>query len=147
MAKVPYLLYRNEKAGTPSVYCRVQHHQTLTFDDLCRSAAKGMGLHPDMMKAYVQAALDEAYRQVKRGFRVELGDRFLSLYAQVRHAVPAEVDPETGAVQWPDTEDIVPTGDDGRLECEVHKRANMIFRNEVHWERARYDYRPKRKKR
>ena len=36
MATVKYKQYRNTKAGLPSVYCRVQQHQVITFDDICR---------------------------------------------------------------------------------------------------------------
>ena len=119
------------------MYCRVQHHQTLTFDDLCKAAAGTVHIQPALMKAYVQAALDEAYLLVKRGFRVEMGDRFLSLYAQVHHSVKATVDRETGEILWPDDDDIIPRGRDGRVECEVHKRLNRTFRSEVHWERRK----------
>lgn len=147
MAAVPYLLNRQTKAGRPSVYCRVQHRQTLTFDDLCQHAAHTVHLPPAMLRAYIQATLDEAYRLVKQGFRVELGDRCLSLYAQVRKAVPVEVDEETGEILWPaSSEDIIPQGRDGRVECEVHKRLNRRFRSEVHWERAKYNNRRQRRK-
>ena len=89
MAKVPYELKRNTSAGRPSVYCRASHYQTLTFDDICRSASHIVHVPPAMLRGYVQAVLDEAYLQVRRGQRVELGDRFLSLYAQVHHSEKA----------------------------------------------------------
>ena len=137
MAKVPYELKRNTSAGRPSVYCRASHYQTLTFDDICRSASHIVYVPPAMLRGYVQAVLDEAYLQVRRGNRVELGDRCLSLYAQVHHSVKATVDRETGEILWPDDDDIIPRGRDGRVECEVHKRLNRTFRSEVHWERRK----------
>lgn len=139
MAKVPYAIYKNESAGRPTLYLRCQHHQTLGFDDLCRHVSHVVHLEPAILRGIIETTLNEAYRHCLRGFRVELGDRKLSLYPQVRKSMPAEVDEETGEILWPDTEDFIPQGDDGRLECEVHKRWNQHFRSDVHWERIRYE--------
>lgn len=136
MATVKYKQYRNTKAGRPSVYCRVQQHQVITFDDICRHASATIGASAAIIRAHVQAVLDAAYMEVCRGNRVDLGDRFLSLYPQVRCSVPAKVDPDTGEIFWPRPEEVSPTGRQGRLECEVHKHLNKHFRHDVHWERT-----------
>lgn len=136
MATVKYKQYRNTTAGKPSVYCRVQQHQVLTFDDICRLASANIGASPALIRAHVQAVLDAAYLEVLRGNRVDIGDRFLSLYPQVRCSVTAKVDPDTGKVQWPRPDEVVPTNKQGRLECEVHKHLNKLFRYDVHWERT-----------
>ena len=135
MARVPYVLKRNTAKGCPSIYCRVEHYQNVTFDDVCRSASHVVHVPPALLKGYVQAVLDEAYLQVRRGLRVEIGDRCLSLYGQVQHSVKATIDKETGESIWPDEESIIPKGKDGRIECEVHKYLNKKFRCEVHWKR------------
>ena len=138
MATVKYTQRRNTAAGRPSVYCRVQQHQVITFDDICRLASANIGTSAAVIRAHVQAVLDAAYMEVL------LGDRFLSVYPQVRHTVYADVDRETGEIRWPEPGDVVPSGKHGRVECEVHKRLNKDFRSKVHWERTDVKYRLRR---
>ena len=133
---IKYRLYRNKRAGTPSIYCRVQQDQTMDFDRLCRKVSPVVQVHPGVVKAVIDAVLDEACDLVEQGYRVEIGEKRLSLYAQVRHSVRAEVGAD-GIVRWPDTEDIIPQGKDGRLECEVHKHWNRDFRSRAHWVRSK----------
>ena len=144
MATVKYILNRNKSAGSPSVYCRVQQHQVITFDDICRLASANIGTSAAVIRAHVQAVLDAAYMEVLRGNRVDIGNRFLSVYPQVRHTVYADVDRETGEIRWPEPGDVVPSGKHGRVECEVHKRLNKDFRSKVHWERTDVKYRLRR---
>ena len=144
---VDYVIYRNEREGTrPSAYCRVQQWQTLPVEKLCQEAAMALGMNAGMVQVVLQQVMDEAMRYALEGFRVELGKKRLSLYPQVRHAVRATVDEDTGEILWPTSDQMVPVRADGRLECEVHKSWNRDFRRKVHWERAKNDRREYRKR-
>lgn len=133
---VKYRIVRHERTEPKTASVRAQHGQAMSFDKLCERTSQRVKLATkDVVKMIVEAALDEAYYVATNfGFRVDIGDKRLSLYVQAKKTVAAGTDPDTGETVWPADRDMRPQGCDGSLKCEVHKSWNQQLREEVEWE-------------
>ena len=69
--------------GKHYVAARVKYAGKLSFDALCEEACDGNVIKPSEMKNAVALFLDALKRNVKKGFRCELGDQFLSIYPKI----------------------------------------------------------------
>lgn len=69
--------------GKHYVAARVKYAGKLSFDALCEEACDGNVIKPSEMKNAVALYLDALKRNVKKGFRCELGDQFLSIYPKI----------------------------------------------------------------
>ena len=132
MSTVKYYITRNE--GVKTTYARVHHNAYLSFKDICDETAKQLGIPNELIEAVGKSIMRNAYDKACDGYRVELGD-LLSLYPQVHKSAVDKIDKQTGNVITPSDEEMVPTGKDGELRCEVHKKANRTFRENVNWEK------------
>lgn len=134
MSTIRYRLKRNEAIKT--TYAEIVRSTTnITFDDLCDETADYIGQPKELVRAIGEALMKVAYRNVRKGFRVEIAD-MLSFYAKVHKSVVDKIDPSTGEIIPPTPDELTPNGRDGELRCEVHKKINKHFCNNVHWERV-----------
>ena len=133
---VRYRIVRHERTEPKTASVRAQHGQVMSFDKLCQRTSQTVRLAtPDVVKMIVQAALDEAhYVATTFGFRVDIGDKRLSLYVQASKSVAAGTDSETGETVWPTPTEMSPSREDASLQCEVHKSWNKRLRKEVAFE-------------
>lgn len=132
MNTVKYYITRNEAVKT--TYARVQHNAYLSFKEICDETANQMSLSKELVEAIGKSIMKNAYDKACNGYRVELGEH-LSLYPQVHKSIVDKIDKQTGNVITPSDEEMIPTNKDGELRCEVHKKANRKFRENVNWEK------------
>lgn len=135
---VRYRIVKHERTKPKTASVRVQHGQAMSFDKLCERTSQRIKLATkDVVKMIVQAALDEAYDVATgMGFRVDIGDKRISLYVQAKKSLAASIDLETGETIWPNDRELRPLGSNGSLKCEVHKSWNQQLREEVEWEKT-----------
>lgn len=69
--------------GKHFVAAKVKYAGKLSFDALCEEACDGNVIKPSEMKNAVSLFIDALKRNVKKGFRCELGDQFLSVYPKI----------------------------------------------------------------
>ena len=133
---VRYRIVKHERTKPKTASVRAHHGQVMSFERLCERTSERIRLaSPDVVRMIVQAALDEAYDVAHGyGYRVDLGEKRLSLYVQVSKSVAAHEDPETGETVWPTNTEMTPRRDNASLQCEVHKSWNKRLRKEVTFE-------------
>lgn len=87
MARVKYTVKENKKLGKHSFYAVPIPNDTLTFAELCREACDNTSIEPSIMMAAVADFMKVVKRNVLKGFRCNLGDKFLTVYPNLQCSV------------------------------------------------------------
>lgn len=87
MAKVKYYAKENTKLGTHSWYAVPVPNGTLTFDELCQETCENTSIEPSIMRAAVTEYMKVVKRNVLKGFRVPVGDQFITVYPNLNVSV------------------------------------------------------------
>ena len=94
MAKVKYYAKENTKLGTHSFYAVPVPNGTLTFNEVCEEACRNTSIEPSIMKAAVAEYMKTIQSNVLKGFRVPVGDQFLTVYPNLNASVKDVKDKE-----------------------------------------------------
>ena len=78
MAKVKYYAKENTKLGTHSFYAVPVPNGTLTFNEVCEEACRNTSIEPSIMKAAVAEYMKTVQSNVLKGFRVPVGEQFIT---------------------------------------------------------------------
>ena len=87
MAKVKYYAKENSKLGTHSFYAVPVPNGTLTFNEVCEEACRKTSIEPSLMKAAVAEYMDTVQLNVLKGFRVQVGEQFITVYPNLSASV------------------------------------------------------------
>lgn len=135
MANIKVKIVENTKVGTHSFYAVPQWAGTLTTEEILDEALDGKSIEPSVAKAAIEEFMKAVQRNVKKGFRCQLGKEFLTVYPNIQASAKDTKDKTTG-------ETIVATADmvniasgKSRLGCTVSKKFSAQFAAEVSWKR------------
>lgn len=135
MANIKVKIVENTKVGTHSFYAVPQWAGTLSTEEILEEALDGKSIEPSVAKAAIEEFMKAVQRNVKKGFRCQLGKEFLTVYPNIQASAKDTKDKETG-------ETIVATADmvniasgKSRLGCTVSKKFSAQFAAEVSWKR------------
>ena len=92
MAKVKYYAKENTKVGTHSFYAVPVPNGTLTFNEVCEEACRNTSIEPSIMKAAVAEYMKTVQANVLKGFRVPVGEQFITVYPNLNASVKATED-------------------------------------------------------
>ena len=87
MAKVKYYAKENTKVGTHSFYAVPVPNGTLTFNEVCEEACRNTSIEPSIMKAAVAEYMKTVQANVLKGFRVPVGEQFITVYPNLNASV------------------------------------------------------------
>lgn len=90
MAKVKYYAKENKTVGTHSFYAVPVPNGTLTFDELCKEACRNTTIEESLMKAAVAEYMKVVQANVLKGFRVPVGEQFITVYPNLTVSVKDE---------------------------------------------------------
>lgn len=136
MAKIKYFARENKHAGTHSFYAVPMLNGTLTFEELCNEACQYITMEPTMMQAAVTEYIKAVERNVLKGFRVQVGRQFLTVYPNFTLSVKDEKDAD-GRVLRPATARMLNAlKGRGKVEATVHRRFSSAFDENVNWQRV-----------
>jgi hypothetical protein len=137
MAKIKVKIVENTHVGTHSFYAVPQWAGTLSTEEILEEALDGKSIEPSVAKAAIEEFMKAVQRNVKKGFRCQLGKEFLTVYPNIQASVKDEKDKTTG-------ETIVATADmvniatgKSRLGCTVSKKFSSQFAADVSWTREK----------
>ena len=137
MAKIKVKIVENSHVGTHSFYAIPQWTGTLTTEEILEEALDGKSIEPSVAKAAIEEFMKAVQRNVKKGFRCQLGKEFLTVYPNIQASVKDEKDKTTGAV-IPATADMVNiAAGKARLGCTVSKKFSAQFAADVSWSRVK----------
>lgn len=134
MAKVKYYAKERTTFGVHTCYAVPVPNGTLTFDELCKEACRNTTIEVSLMKAAVSEYMRVVQANVLKGFRVPVGEQFLTVYPSLSVSVKDTEDKEGNMV--PATPKMV-TANKGksRLGATVATKFSDEFAREVSWQR------------
>lgn len=134
MAKVKYYAKENTKLGTHSFYAVPVPNGTLTFDEVCEEACRNTSIEQSFMKAAVSEYMKAVKSNVLKGFRVSLGDQFLTIYPNLNASVKDTKDKE-GNLVVATAKMLTANRGKSRLGASVSIKFSQQFANEVSWQK------------
>ena len=130
MAKVKYYAKENTKLGTHSFYAVPVPNGTLTFDEVCDEACRNTSIEPSIMKAAVAEYMKAVQANVLKGFRVPVGDKFLTVYPNLNASVK-DADGEVVTAK-----DLTANKGKSRLGASVAVKFSQEFAANVSWQKV-----------
>lgn len=134
-AKVKYYAKENTKLGTHSFYAVPVPNGTLTFNELCEEACRNTSIEPSIMKAAVSEYMKTVQLNVLKGFRVPVGEQFITVYPNLNVSVK-DTKNQDGTVKEVATAKMV-TANKGksRLGASVSIKFSQEFASQVSWQK------------
>lgn len=136
MAKIDYTYNENTKTGTHSFYARPVSKGTLTMNDLLEEALGGTSIEPSIGRAVITEFMKTVQREVQRGFRCQLGERFLTLYPTLELSVKDYEDEQTHETVVASPKMLNAANAYSRLGCTVHPSFSKQFAQNVSWRKV-----------
>lgn len=136
MAKVRYVAKENTKMGTHSFYAVPVPNGVLTTDELLEEALDGKSVEPSIARAVIIEFMKTVQRNVKKGFRCQLGENFLTIYPNLQLSVKDQKDEQTGQVTVATAKMLSAANAKSRLGCTVHPKFSAQFAQEVSWQKV-----------
>ena len=134
MAKVKYYAKENTKLGTHSFYAVPVPNGTLTFNEVCEEACRNTSIEPSIMKAAVAEYMKTVQSNVLKGFRVPVGEQFLTVYPNLNASVKDVKDKE-GKVTVATAKMLTANKGKSRLGASVSIKFSQEFANNVSWQK------------
>lgn len=134
MAKVKYYAKENTKVGTHSFYAVPVPNGTLTFDEVCEEACRNTSIEQSFMKAAVAEYMKAVKSNVLKGFRVSLGDQFLTIYPNLNASVKDTKDKD-GNIVVATAKMLTANKGKSRLGASVAIKFSQQFANDVSWQK------------
>ena len=135
MAKVKYYAKENSKVGTHSFYAVPLPNGTLTFDELCEEACENTTIEVSILRAAVTEYMKVVKRNVLKGFRVPLGDQFITVYPNLQLSVKDHKDDEGNMVKAT-AKMLVASNGKSRLGATVSTKFSQEFASSVSWQKV-----------
>lgn len=134
MAKVKYYAKENTKLGTHSFYAVPVPNGTLSFDEMCEEACENTSIEPSLMRAAVAEYMKAAKRNVLKGFRVALGDQFITIYPNLQASVKDTKD-KNGNTVVATARMLTAATAKSRLGATVSIKFSQEFASQVSWQK------------
>ena len=130
-----YTARENRNFDTHSFYAVPVPFGTVSFDEVCEEACKDLSIEVSIMKAAVTEYMRAVQANLKRGFRVQVGESFLTVYPRLDVSVKDTEDEEGNQIVA--TADMV-TANKGtsRLGATVATKFSQEFAKNVSWQKV-----------
>ena len=133
MGKVKFTI-REQQKPKHSIYASHVSTGTLSFEDAIKFACKGTDIEESAMRRDITEFMKTVQDFTLMGYRVSLGDQFLTVYPVIQCSVTDKVDKQTGEVIKACTvDDLNIRQATGRLGCSVSPKFSKRFDMEVRW--------------
>ena len=134
MIKVKYFAKENFNFDTHSFYAVPVPNGTMSFDEVCEDACRKTSIEKSIMKAAVTEYMNSVQANLKRGFRVQVGEAFITIYPMLEVSVKDTTDKNGKPVAA--TADMV-TANKGksRLGATVAVKFSQEFARNVSWQK------------
>jgi len=136
MAKVKYYAKENTKLGTHSFYAVPVPNGTLTFNEVCEEACRNTSIEPSIMKAAVAEYMKTVQSNVLKGFRVPVGEQFITVYPNLNASVKDTKDKQTGEVTVATAKMLTANKGRSRLGASVSIKFSQEFASQVSWQKV-----------
>lgn len=135
MAKVKYYARENKVVGTHSYYAVPVHNGTMSFDELCEDACRHTSIEVSLMKAAVTEYIRSVQRNVLLGFRVPIGEDFVTITPHLKASV-ADYWDEKGELVEATPDMLNPAKGKSTLTSSVSPKFCRRFADNVSWQKV-----------
>ena len=135
MAKVKYFAKENKSVGTHSFYAVPVPNGTLTFDELCEEACRNTTIEESLMKAAVAEYMRAVKSNVLKGFRVPVGEQFITIYPNLTASVKDEKDADGNVTKAATAKMLTANKGKSRLGATIATAFSQEFARNVSWQR------------
>ena len=134
MAKVKYYAKERISFGVHCFYAVPVFNGTLTFDELCEEACRNTTIEKSLMKAAVSEYMKAVQANVLKGFRVPVGEQFLTVYPSLSVSVRDSED-EKGNQIIATAKMVTANKGKSRLGATVATKFSQEFARSVLWQK------------
>ena len=135
MAKVKYYAKENNNFDSHSFYAVPVPNGTLTFDEVCAEACRNTTIEESLMKAAVSEYMKAVQANVLKGFRVPVGEQFLTVYPSLSVSVRDSED-EKGNQIVATAKMVTASKGKSRLGALVSAKFSQEFAKNVSWQKV-----------
>ena len=107
----------------------------LTFNEVCEEACRNTSIEPSIMKAAVAEYMKTVQANVLKGFRVPVGEQFLTVYPNLNASVKDTKDSKTGEVTVATAKMLTANKGKSRLGASVSIKFSQEFAQNVSWQK------------
>lgn len=134
--KIKYYARENTQLKPHSYFAQPIPNGLYGFEKLCEQASKNTSIEAHTIRAAVEEYMKVAMEKLLDGFRVELGQNFVTLGPGLTAKVKDELN-EDGTVKKACTAaDLKATGARSRVTAVVNSDFNYEFNRSVHWQKS-----------
>ena len=134
MAKVKYYAKERISFGVHCFYAVPVFNGTLTFDELCEEACRNTTIEKSLMKAAVSEYMKAVQANVLKGFRVPIGDQFLTVYPSLSVSVRDSEDEKDNQI-IATAKMVTANKGKSRLGATVSTKFSQEFARSVLWQK------------
>ena len=135
MAKIKYIIIDDSRLGRHVVYAKAKSTGTLTFQEMCEKACEKTSIEETLMQAAVKEYMKKAQELLLMGYRVPLGNDFITLRPVLQCSATDVTDKETGKVTVATPDMIRPANGISRVAASVSQKFSKLFSISVSWKR------------
>lgn len=134
MIKIKYYAKENRNFDTHSFYAVPVPNGTVSFDEVCEHACEDSSIEVSLMKAAVTEYMRAVHSYLKLGFRVQVGNQFITVYPSLELSVKDSEDEKGNQIVA--TADMVNANKGkSRLGATVATRYSQDFAKNVSWQK------------
>lgn len=135
MAKIKYIIIDDTRLGKHVVYAKAKSTGTLTFPEMCEKACEKTSIEESFMEAAVKEYMKKAQELLLMGYRVPLGDNFITLRPVLQCSVTDKENPVTHEVTVATPDMIRPANGISRVAAAVSQKFSKTFAISANWKR------------
>lgn len=134
--KIKYYARENTKMKPHSFYGQSIPNGTYGFEQVCQQASKNTSIEAHTVRASVEEYMKVCMEKLLDGFRVEVGNQFLTLTPAITAKVKDEVDDQGNVKKAVTADDLTAIGARGRIGCVVNTEFTHEFNRSVKWQKT-----------
>lgn len=134
--RIKYYARENTKMFPHSFYAQSLPNGTYGFQQICQQASKNTSIEAHTIRAAVEEYMKVAMEKLLEGFRVEVGNQFLTLGPALNARVKDELNDDNTVKRAVTADDLKATGAKSRITCVVNTEFTHEFNRSVRWQKT-----------
>ena len=135
-SKAQYFIKEAVKLAKHCFYMTFRSRGTIDFETLATNALKGSTYRPSEVIGAMRLIKEQAIEYMATGFRVDIGEDFLTIWPNILGTVKDTVDPSTGQTIVADPTKLSAEDAETRVGCTVARKYNKLVSKSIEWEKA-----------
>lgn len=122
--------------GIKGYYMRFMSRGVIDFQTLVNNALRGSTYSPREVLGAWDLIKDQALEYMRMGYRVDIGDEFLSIWPNIVGVIKDGIDPSTGQTVPADPKKLRSSMAETKISCTVNKKYTKQLASIIEWKKA-----------